>query len=84
LKAAILSGHDAIVLSAFGCGAFNNDPKQMAKMFNEVLNENVDPLIISRGSKARTYKNAIKAVFAIITDHHDTKGNFEAFQKEFI
>ena len=79
LKTAILSGHDAIVLSAFGCGAFNNDPKVVARLFNEVLNETTD---IS-GLDRKTYKDAIKAVFAIIGDHNDTKGNFKNFQNQF-
>jgi uncharacterized protein (TIGR02452 family) len=30
-------GHDAIILSAFGCGAFKNPPEQIAEIFKELL-----------------------------------------------
>lgn len=31
------NGHDAIVLGAFGCGAFHNDPQQVAKLFRNAI-----------------------------------------------
>ncbi|MBI5346875.1 MAG: TIGR02452 family protein [Chlamydiae bacterium] len=73
LRAAIDSGHNAIVLSAFGCGAFKNDPNDMAVFFSDVLNEKHPTL-------GKKYNELIKPVFAIIGDHNDVKGNFKVFK----
>jgi len=35
-----LHGHDSMVLGAWGCGAFGNDPTEMANLFYRALNEN--------------------------------------------
>ena len=35
----LLHGHDALVLGAFGCGAFCNPPHHIAELFKEVLEE---------------------------------------------
>lgn len=32
-------GYDALVLSAYGCGAFGNPPHEVAQLFNEVNEE---------------------------------------------
>jgi len=37
LSVAALHGHEAIVLGAWGCGAFENDPKDIAAIFREAL-----------------------------------------------
>lgn len=39
LRLGIMRKHDAIVLGAFGCGAFKNDPKIVSKLFWEVIQE---------------------------------------------
>ena len=39
LQAAKKNENDSLVLSAFGCGAFKNDPSQIASWYNEVLSE---------------------------------------------
>jgi hypothetical protein len=36
---AYLYGHDAVVLSAFGCGAYKNPSYAVAKIMKEVINE---------------------------------------------
>jgi len=33
-------GHDGIVLGAWGCGAFNNDPWQIARLFHRAIHDN--------------------------------------------
>ncbi|MFK7904463.1 MAG: TIGR02452 family protein [Chitinophagales bacterium] len=76
LRIAILNGHDSAILSAFGCGAFQNPPNHMAELFQEVLEE-------------LEFKNKLKIiVFAIIDDHnawkkHNPQGNVLPFLKVF-
>ncbi len=69
-------GHDALVLSAWGCGAFRNPPEHMAELFREVLSENI-------------FSHAFRLiVFTIIDDHnahklHNPLGNVIPFQVVF-
>ncbi len=68
--------HDALVLSAFGCGAFQNPPQHVARLFHEVLEEE---------EFADTFK---LIVFAILGDsdgsaRHNPQGNLLPFQLEF-
>ena len=37
LAISLINGHDTIVLGAWGCGVFRNDPDEMAKYFKEVI-----------------------------------------------
>ncbi len=75
-RIALRHHHDALVLGAWGCGAYHNPPKHIASLFHEVLNE-------------KEFKNKFrKIVFAIIEDHnsskaHNPEGNFLPFLKEF-
>eukprot|EP00051_Salpingoeca_urceolata_P011275 m.139525 g.139525 ORF g.139525 m.139525 type:complete len:116 (+) comp17061_c0_seq2:523-870(+) len=39
LKVAEQMGHDGVVLSALGCGAFHNPPTHIAELFKEALDE---------------------------------------------
>ncbi len=39
----LLKGHDAIVLSAFGCGAFGNPPEHIATLFKEIIDTEISP-----------------------------------------
>ena len=63
-------GHDSIVLSAFGCGAFRNPPIHIAKIFQSVIEQ---------------YAGFFETiVFAIIDDHNagqrlNPEGNFKPF-----
>ncbi|HEX9146550.1 MAG TPA: TIGR02452 family protein [Candidatus Binatia bacterium] len=40
LAIGILHGHDSIILGAWGCGAFGNDPNEIAALFERALGEN--------------------------------------------
>lgn len=69
-------GHDSLVLSAFGCGAFCTPPDQMASLFHQVLSED---------HYRRRFR---KIVFAILDDRNATRpsnrqGNYIPFHKEF-
>ena len=71
LRIGILNGHDAIVLGAWGCGAFRNPPEHMARLFHEILCE-------------KEFMNKYRVVrFAVIDDHNSKHGNFAAFDREF-
>ena len=73
---ALENGHDSIVLSAFGCGAYKTPPTEMARLFKEVLS-------------GENYKNAFKVIsFAIINVKstngvHNPQGNFKPFYEAF-
>ena len=70
-RIALMHGHDALVLGAFGCGAFKNPPAEIAAIFHRVLNE-------------PEFKDKFRLVtFSIIGDHHSKSANLEAFEKEF-
>ncbi|MCE3229456.1 MAG: hypothetical protein K0S32_4007 [Bacteroidetes bacterium] len=68
LSIALKHGHDTIVLGAWGCGVFQNEPKDIAKYFREVIDSK--------------FKNAFrKIVFAIYSSNEKF---IEAFQNEFV
>ena len=69
LSLAEQNGVDNIILGAWGCGVFNNDPSDMATMFKEVLDDE---------NYATRFKNVI---FAIINDHNSVGNNYEIFKK---
>ena len=75
-RLALTQGHDSIVLSAWGCGAFCNPPRCIAALIKEVL--------MSPG-----YSNRFrKVVFAIYDDHntgkrHNPEGNVKPFEEVF-
>ena len=74
LEAAHLSGCQALVLSAFGCGAFGNPPWVVARLFREAL--------LRQASQLR------RVVFCILNDHnsghsHNPEGNFRPFAETF-
>ena len=76
LRIAHFHGHDAVVLSALGCGAFRNPPADVAAAFDEVLRED---------EFAGAFK---KVLFAILDDQnagraHNPDGNFLPFMRRF-
>jgi uncharacterized protein (TIGR02452 family) len=68
--------HDAVVLSAFGCGAFRNPPRHVAQLFRSVIKE-------------YGFHHQFRYImFAIIDDHnarqaHNPDGNFAPFYEVF-
>lgn len=68
LEVAMSKGVDCLILGAFGCGAFHNDPKLMAKAFADVL------------IRKRYAGFFAKVVFAI-KGSDDTDPNLEAFRE---
>ena len=72
LRIGLLNGHDSIVLGAFGCGAFHNPPKHIARLFHEVIDE-------------KEFKDKYKLIaFAILEDHNSPRGgNLQPFIEEF-
>lgn len=71
LNIAATFGHRVLILSAFGCGAFRNPPKQVATLFREILDE---PEYGCRFSEI---------YFSIKPDHNDISDNCKAFMKVF-
>ncbi|XP_068731511.1 uncharacterized protein [Montipora capricornis] len=61
-------GHDSLVLSALGCGAFRNPPRHVAQLFKEVLTE-------------KEFVNRYKVISFAIIDDHNAKGigNYQPF-----
>lgn len=76
LEAAIENEIDVLILGAFGCGAFGNPPKVVARAFLEVLNE------------PRCQRAFARVVFAIKStvggDPYTVCPNIAAFQQEFL
>lgn len=62
---------DVLILGAWGCGVFGNDPKRMANMFKEVMEE-------KEGYYVKWFD---KVVFAVINDHNSVANNYEAFKE---
>ena len=64
-------GNDALVLGAFGCGAFKNPPAEIARLFHEMMEE-------------PEFKNKYRLItFSIIEDHNSQNRNLRAFEEEF-
>lgn len=60
-RIALENGHDAIVLSAFGCGRLGNPPESTARMFKEIIQKDY----MGGNKQGRTFA---EIVFAISTD----------------
>ena len=67
LSLAFFHGHDTLVLGAWGCGVFRNDPEMIAKIFRDAL--------------TGEYKNNFsRVVFAV---PGNDKRNHDAFERQF-
>ncbi|UJR25528.1 hypothetical protein I4U23_006874 [Adineta vaga] len=72
---ALENNHDILILSAMGCGAFQNPPTHIAQLFRDVISQN--------------YSDSFQyIVFAIIDDHnsnkdHNPTGNIQPFGEVF-
>lgn len=66
---ALYNGADTLILGAWGCGVFKNDPAFIAQLFKEAA--------IARK------KNFLKVIFAIINDHNSVANNYSIFEKTF-
>jgi uncharacterized protein (TIGR02452 family) len=62
-------GAQYLILGAWGCGVFKNDPQKIAQYFKDA--------IIGEGYGA-LYK---KIIFAVINDHNSVANNYEIFNK---
>ena len=71
-----LHGHDSLVLSAMGCGAFANPPAHIARLFHQVIGE-------------EEFRGRFRLIdFAILDGYrtglrHNPDGNLLPFQREF-
>ncbi len=68
LDVAALNGCDNIILGAWGCGAFKNNPNKVVEFFNKVLED-----------KRTMFENV---VFAVINDSNSVGNNYEIFQSK--
>jgi uncharacterized protein (TIGR02452 family) len=64
-------GCETLLLGAWGCGAFRNDPKLVARLFWDYLNPN-----------GAYWGRFPKVVFSVL-DRHESLGNFHAFTDKF-
>jgi uncharacterized protein (TIGR02452 family) len=64
-------GVENLVLGAFGCGVFGNDPHVMSELFRKVLVEE---------GYSSLYK---EVVFAVINDHNSVGNNYSVFSDKF-
>jgi len=65
LDVAIHHNCDNIILGAWGCGVFKNDPKTVAELFNKVIE--------------KRYNFFDNIVFAVINDKNSVGNNYEVF-----
>jgi uncharacterized protein (TIGR02452 family) len=70
LAVGLLHGHDSIVLGAWGCGAFGNDPNEIAMLFDRALREN--------------FKGAYRRVVFAVLDWSGEKRFIGPFQRRLV
>ena len=60
--------HQTLILGAWGCGVFRNEPNSVARIFRDLLEQE--------------FKNCFKRVIFAIYDKTQTKKVYQAFVKE--
>ncbi|WP_339849557.1 TIGR02452 family protein [Paenibacillus sp. FSL W7-1088] len=68
LDVAALHGHQTIVLGAYGCGVFRNDPADVAKYFHDVLVE-------------EKFRHSFERIVFAVLDRSAGQKTFKAFEK---
>lgn len=68
LATAYLYGHDAVVLGAWGCGAFGNDPSKVSQIFKDVIEDK--------------YEKTFKRILFGIVDN-EKSDNYTVFKNTF-
>lgn len=68
LKVAAQNDHRILVLGAWGCGVFDNDPKMVSKLFKKYLGDE------------DTFKNEFEKVVFAILDEPSPESNFNIFK----
>jgi uncharacterized protein (TIGR02452 family) len=69
LAVAALHGHEALVLGAWGCGVFRNDPEQIAELFQSAL--------------AGRFRGAFTQVVFAVLDSSDDERSLGPFERVF-
>ncbi len=69
LGVAALHGHEVVVLGAWGCGVFKNDPEQIAELFRTAL--------------AGRFRGAFTHVVFAVLDSSDERRFVRPFEKVF-
>ncbi|KAF9917863.1 hypothetical protein BX616_011058 [Lobosporangium transversale] len=78
-RIALDNGHDAIVLSAFGCGRLHNPPESVAMIFKEVIKTNY----MGGAKQGRTFGTIVFAITSyksLDSDVSDTY-NYDTFKR---
>lgn len=60
---------DTLILGAWGCGVFRNEPKDVANLFKEII--------------AEKYAGAFKKIVFAVFDNSEKKSNFKHFENTF-
>jgi uncharacterized protein (TIGR02452 family) len=69
LAIALQQKSDTIILGAWGCGVFRNEPKDVAQLFKEII--------------AEKYAGAFKKIVFAVFDNSEKKSNFKQFEEIF-
>ena len=77
LRTAMADGYRKVVLGAWGCGAFGNDPEVVARLFHQVLTESFGP---DNGYRASDFFNEITMA---VMDTAEGSPRYHSFARYF-